>query len=180
MTYENLLISIVVALITAFVTALLNNYYWRCQLKDMERSEYRKLYHRKKLETYEMLLTKVTETQQVLNEFVFAVTHKTLAKPHILSDKFIDILHFMCEKGIYISRSVNEGLKPLVSKAPEDVAKDPDSFFKEYLQASSMLTFFIAKDLGIPELLHGNEMKTILQNQYRGWLPFKKKEGHEQ
>ncbi|MFA5147011.1 MAG: hypothetical protein WC515_06545 [Candidatus Omnitrophota bacterium] len=163
MDTHTLLISLLVAITTAFITALLNNYYWKRQLKDAERSEYRKFYHKRKLETYETLLYKAMDTRETVHEFVFALNKDIKAvQPAKLSEKFIDILNYLLQRSLYISSDILRITKPLFRKTPDNVAKDPNGFFDEYHAGIAALADGMRQELGIQELLHGKEMEDIL------------------
>lgn len=178
MTYENLLVSIVVALITAFVTALLNNNYWRQQFKEQEKSEYRKLYHRRKLETHERIAEYFATKYDAIHRATWLSIKHTFPK----DDKPTEILGSLRtiireieeikQKNImYLSLDVWNILKD-IEHFIQDVyfniireKKTDDTMIKVLSNMIHRLQILLRNELAIKELLATAELPNALVNE---------------
>jgi putative flippase GtrA len=169
-TEQSVCISLLIAITTAFITALLNNYYWQRQFKDAEKSEYRKLYHKRKLEIYEKLVLLIGEMACHLTSVVANMSNRAEASKayDCFTESYIKILQFTISNGIYISGSIYQltnALGPIKIVIDETFAKNSSSIDAEIKNLCDHLPIIvnaIREELGITTLLYGSEMQEIL------------------
>ena len=170
MTAQAVYISLVTAITTAFITALLNNHYWKRQLKDEEKSEYRKLYHKRKLEVYEKLALFIAEMTTHLIDMRVNLFNPLEARKEYerFQEGYMNLLKSTISNALYISGHtymLTNELGPFMHDINSALLKNDasindilDSLTKKIADTMNA----IREELGIPTLLYGSEMQELL------------------
>lgn len=163
-------VSLPIAIITAFITALLNNYYWKRQLRDEEKLEYRKLYNKKKLEKNEELVNHISAI--ALGYLAFEVAKIEARKQKAFSELMEKIkiaITFLLSNSFYIKPENIQYFSALgsliihVAEKPDSNDPTTESIKKLIKESIPRILVIIQKELEISGILHSQQIKNILK-----------------
>lgn len=162
-----------IIIVTAIVTTVFHGLLWKFQFSHEEKSDYRKLYHKRKLEIYEGIYNKLQgEFARVWEAIVVSLDEKKevarLEAQNRLNEHAKNIVTYAVSNSLYISPKIMDCIAELCSQiyivgsniAKEEVIK-PTGISDLTIKVAT-LGVLMQRELGIQEVLDSSIMEKIL------------------